>query len=226
MRQSSVDGGAAAPDAAAARPPPPPSPPAPSASMPRDALKRKIKLLVEEHGSNGDDKEARASAADTLQAGASPGQVYAQLLATLTEKHKSEAEYSERCSKLLEVLHEPLEARGLKEDDGVRYFVSSIAGELFDESMVAIDLVGAHVGSLIKSDKLSVDNFFQMLVEKDDGEEESILVDIDSALPFFMAALKAAEIDPASLKSINPTDLMPSYTKQDKKDKVLATFGR
>lgn len=103
MRHGSADGGAAAPDAAAARPPPPPSPPAPSASMPLDALKRKIKLLVDEHGSNGDDAEARESTADVLKAGASPAQLYAQLLATMTAKHKDEAEYAERFGALLGV---------------------------------------------------------------------------------------------------------------------------
>lgn len=108
MRQVPGDGdSAAAPDAAASRPPPPPSPPAPSANMPRADLARKMKLLVEEHATNKDDGEARQSAADMLEDGASPGQVYAQLLVTLTAKHKQEAEYAERFSALLEVRPPP-----------------------------------------------------------------------------------------------------------------------
>lgn len=103
MRHGSGDGGAAAPDAAAPRPPPPPSPPAPSASMPLDALKRKIELLVDEHASNRDDAEARESTADSLKAGATPAQLYAQLLATMTAKHKDDAEYAERFGALIGV---------------------------------------------------------------------------------------------------------------------------
>lgn len=66
---------------------------------------------------------------------------------------------------------------------------------------------------------------FQMLLEKDEGGE-SVIVEVDKALPFFLATLKAADVDPASLTSISPTDLLSSYATDKEKAAALAAFGR
>lgn len=66
-------------------------------------LKRKAKLLVEEHEANMNNTEARDSAADAIKAGASPAQLYTMILYMLTAKHKDEAAYAERSAALLTV---------------------------------------------------------------------------------------------------------------------------
>lgn len=58
----------------------------------------------------------------------------------------------------VQVVREPLDKGGLKEADAVRYFVTDIAAELFEENVKAIKLVGAHVGGLVKDGKLTADN--------------------------------------------------------------------